>query len=80
VKSRLLLDVVIAQSATVLKLLSGEDQALLVRRNTLLILNFGLDVIDGVRRLHLEGDSLSGQSLDEDLHATTQAKHCATIR
>ena len=30
--------------------------------------SIGLDVIDGVRALNLEGDSLTGQSLHEDLH------------
>jgi hypothetical protein len=34
---------------------------------TLLVLNLRLHVLDGVRRLHLEGDSLPRQSLDEDL-------------
>jgi hypothetical protein len=33
-QSRLLLDVVVAQSATILKLLSGENKALLIRRNS----------------------------------------------
>lgn len=37
VKGRLLLDVVIRKSAAVLELLAGEDQALLVRGNTLLV-------------------------------------------
>lgn len=32
-KSRLFLDVVVRESATVLQLLSGEDEALLVRRD-----------------------------------------------
>ena len=31
-------------------------------------LDFGLDIIDGVRRLHLEGDSLAREGLDENLH------------
>src|ERR1700709_3904 len=34
----------------------------------LLVLDFGLDIVDGVRRLHLEGDGLPGEGLDEDLH------------
>jgi len=33
-----------------------------------LILNLGLDIIDGIRRFDLEGDGLSSQSLYEDLH------------
>lgn len=31
-------------------------------------LDLRLDVVNGVRRLHLEGDSLPRQGLDEDLH------------
>ena len=38
------------------------------RDSPLLVLNLGLDVVDGVGGLNLEGDGLSGQSLDKDLH------------
>jgi hypothetical protein len=31
-------------------------------------LDFGLDVVDGVAALHLEGDGLPRQGLHEDLH------------
>ena len=31
-------------------------------------LDFGLDIVDCIGRLHLEGDSLARQGLDEDLH------------
>lgn len=90
VKGRLLLDVVIRKSAAVLELLAGEDQALLVRRNTFLVYNgrlrlvpvakssagisimltldLGLDIVNGVGGLHLKGDSLTREGLDEDLH------------
>lgn len=67
-KRRLFLDVVVGQCTAIFQLLSGEDKALLVRRDTFLVLDLVLDVIDGVRRLHLEGDGLSSESLDEDLH------------
>jgi hypothetical protein len=50
-KGGFLLDVVVGESATILKLLAGEDQALLVRGNTLLVLNLGLNIIDGIRGL-----------------------------
>jgi hypothetical protein len=53
VQSRLLLNVVIAEGAAVLELLAGKDEALLVRGNTLLILDLGLHVIDRVRGLDL---------------------------
>ena len=39
VESRFLLDVVIRQSAAILQLLAGEDQPLLVRRDSLLVLH-----------------------------------------
>jgi len=59
VKGRLLLDVVVREGAAVLKLLSGEDQTLLIRGDSLLVLNLGLDVLDRVRGLDIEGDSLT---------------------
>lgn len=31
-------------------------------------LDLGLHIVDGVRRLHLKGDSLTREGLDEDLH------------
>jgi hypothetical protein len=46
-------------------LLSGEDQSLLVRGNALLVLDLGLDIVDGVGRLNLEGYSLAREGLDE---------------
>ena len=67
-KSRLLLDVVVAEGAAILELLAGEDEALLVGRDTLLVLDLGLDIVDRVRRLDLKGDGLAGEGLDENLH------------
>ncbi len=48
VKGGLLLDVVVAESAPILKLLARENQALLVWGNALLVLDLGLDIVDGV--------------------------------
>ena len=42
----LLLNVVVAQGASILQLLSSEDQTLLVGRDPLLVLDFGLDIFD----------------------------------
>jgi hypothetical protein len=47
-KGRLLLDVVVRQGAAILELLAGENQSLLVRRDALLILNLGLDIVDSI--------------------------------
>ena len=67
VERGLLLDVVVRQRAPVLELLPGEDETLLVRGDALLVLDLGLHVVNRVRRLHLEGDGLARQGLDEDL-------------
>ena len=42
---------------------------------TLLVLDLGLHVVNGVRGLHLQRDGLAGQRLHEDLHAAAQAQH-----
>ena len=75
VQCALLLDVVVGESAAILQLLAHEDEALLVRGNALLVLDLGLDGVDGVGRLHLESNGLAGQRLHENLHTTTQAQH-----
>ncbi len=58
VESGLLLDVVVGQSATILELLAGEDEALLIRGDTLL-LDLLLDGLDRVRRLDIKGNGLA---------------------
>jgi hypothetical protein len=68
VESGLLLDVVVAQGAAILELLTSKDKSLLVRGNALLVLDLGLDVVNGVGRLHLKGDRLPREGLDENLH------------
>ena len=66
----LLLDVVIAESATILKLLACEDQALLIGGNTFLILDLSLHVLDSIGSLNIESDGLAGKGLDKDLHGS----------
>jgi len=75
VEGRLLLDVVIRKGAAILELLSGEDETLLVWGDTFLVLDLGLDVVDGVGRLNLEGDRLSREGLYEDLHTTSESAY-----
>jgi hypothetical protein len=54
VKSGLFLDVVVAQSAAILELLSGEDETMLIWGDSCLVLDLGLDVVNGVRRLDIK--------------------------
>jgi len=71
VEGGLLLDVVVRKSTSIFQLFSSEDQSLLLRRNSLFILNLGLDVGDGVVGFNVESNRLAGKGLDEDLHGTT---------
>ena len=74
-EGRLLLDVVIRKSSAVLELLTSEDESLLVWWDALLVLDLGLNVFDGVGWLNIEGDGLSSQGLDENLHTTSESQH-----
>ena len=47
---------------------------MLIRRNSLLVLNLRLDIVDRIGRFNLEGDRLAGQGLDEDLHTSTKTE------
>jgi hypothetical protein len=69
VERAFLLDVVVRERAAVLELLAREDEALLVGRDALLVLDLLLDVVDRVRRLDVERDGLARERLDEDLRS-----------
>merc|ERR1719198_1525085 len=77
-ESRLLLNVVIRQGAAIFQLLPCKDQSLLVRRNALLVLDLGLDIVNTVRWLDLQGDGLACQGLDENLHRGRTPQSAAT--
>merc|ERR1712180_385474 len=68
----LLLDVVIRESPAVLQLFSCEDQPLLIRRDTLLVLDLGFHILNGIGWLHFEGDGFTGQGFHKDLHTSSQ--------
>jgi len=68
-KGRLLLDVVVGESAAILELLSSEDETLLIRRDSFLILNLLLDVLNGVTGVDIKSDGLAREGLDENLHS-----------
>merc|ERR1711970_881532 len=74
-KGRLLLDVVVGQSSSIFQLFSSKDQSLLIWRNTFLVLDLCFDILNSITRLHLQGDGLTSQSLDKDLHASSQSEY-----
>merc|ERR1719362_2292515 len=45
------------------------------RRDTLLVLNLCLDIVNGVGSFNVQGNGLARQGLDKDLHASTKAQH-----
>ena len=74
-KSGFFLDVVIGESSSILKLLTGEDESLLVWWDTFFILDLGLDILNSICWLDIKGDGLSSESLDEDLHTTSESEN-----
>jgi len=73
-KSWLFLNVVVGESVAILKFFSSEEESLLIRRDSFLVLDLGLDVINGVRSLNIESDDLSSKGLDQDLHTISESK------
>merc|ERR1712061_334809 len=71
----LLLDVVVREGPPILELLSSKDEPLLVWGDSLLVLDLGLDILNAIRGLNLQCNGLSSQSLDEDLHASSEPEH-----
>lgn len=47
-KGGFLLNVVIRKGAAILELLAGEDQSLLIRGNSFLVLDLRLNIVDGI--------------------------------
>jgi hypothetical protein len=74
-ESGLFLDVIVRESSVVFKLLSSEDESLLIWGDSLFVLNLGLYVVDGIGGLNVEGDGLSGKGLDEDLHSSSESEN-----
>lgn len=70
------MNVAVQKGEAILKLFASEDETLLIWRDTLLVLDLCLDVVNCIRRFHLEGDGFSGQSLHKDLNATAERKDC----
>jgi len=62
------LDIVVAEGSSVFELFAGKDEALLIRGDAFLVLNFGLYIVDGVAGFDIKSDGLTREGLDKDLH------------
>ena len=59
------------------KTLTGEYEILMIGRDTFLVLDLKLDVMDGVRGLNLQSDGHSGQGFHVDPHVVVA--HCSAV-
>ena len=73
-ESTLLLDIVIREGLPIFKLLASEDETLLIRRNTFLILDLLLHSFNSIRRLRIQSNGLAREGLHEKLHPTTETE------
>lgn len=65
---------VVVQEFCIFLWFAHENQMLLVRRDALLILDFGFDILDGITALSLTGDGLTYQGIHIDLHLCVLAE------
>ena len=73
-ESSFLLNIVILEGAAIFKLLTCENKSLLIRRNSFLILDLLLHGFNGVSIFDFQGDGLTGECFDKDLHPTTKTE------
>lgn len=60
-KGGFLLNIVIREGSAIFQLLAGENEPLLIRGDTFLVVYLGFDVVDGIRTLELQGNGLAGE-------------------
>ena len=68
-KLALFLNVIVLKCAAIFQLFTSKDQALLVWRDTLLVLDLAFDVVNSFVAFHFEGNSLSSERYNMDLHS-----------
>lgn len=68
-KRRLLSNVIVAESSTVLKLISVENQSLLVWRNVLFVINFLLDNFNSIAARYINRHGLATRKPDKNLES-----------
>lgn len=64
-KGGLLLNVIVGEGATILELFAGENETLLVGRDTFLVLDLGLYIVDRIGRFDLQSDGLAREGFDD---------------
>jgi len=59
-----MLDAVMIQRSSILQLFARKDEPLLAGRDSLLVLNHQLEILNRVQRIGMQGDRLARQRLD----------------
>ncbi|CAL6077554.1 Conserved_hypothetical protein [Hexamita inflata] len=70
------MDVVVGQNTSIVELLSGENETLLVWRDGFFVLNLTLQVLNSVSRLHVESDDFLCQSFQIFLVSNKFMRNC----
>merc|ERR1719312_2230489 len=73
-KGGFFLNIVIRQGSAIFQLLSSKDQPLLVWGDALLVLDLGFHIFNGVRWFNFQCDSFTSESLNKDLHSTSETQ------
>ena len=68
VKGGILPDVVVRDGTSILQMLAIEDETLPVWGKAFLVLDLGLNILGGVKRLNFKCDGLASQSPNKYLH------------
>ena len=58
-ESGLFLDIIVSQGSSIFQLFTSEDKSLLIGWDSFLILNLGLNILNGVRLFDIQSNSLS---------------------
>ena len=67
-KCRLLLNIVILESASIFKLLASKNKSLLVWWDAFLVLDFSFNILNGVALLNIKRNRFTSEGLNENLH------------
>jgi len=74
-KSTFFLNVIIRKSSSILQLFPSKDEPLLIWRNPFLVLDLSFHILDSIGGLYFKSYCLPSQSLDKDLHSTSQSQY-----
>lgn len=73
-EGQLVLDVVVRPSTFIFQLLASKNETPLACWDAFRILSFGLDTLNDVGWVDLQCDGLTIQSVDENVHSTTETE------